>query len=365
MNVQVLQENFVKALTVAVRFSSSKAQLPILSNLHLLAKANKLIISATNLETSICLPLGAKVTKEGEIAVPAKTLYDLISNLNPGQLELVAEKEQLKISSANFSSQVLGVNATDFPDVPKKIAKADFSIEGSVINEALEKTLFAVSTDETRPILTGVLFVFEKSGLLMVGTDGFRLSYKKTDFKIGGEVKQFVLPRNILLEVSKVSETDEPIAVQFDETNNQVLFGTGGGVLSSRILEGKFPNYESIIPKSSAILVNVNREDFLKAIKLGAVFARDSANALKLTLEKGFVKVSAESSKSGTQEGRVEAKVEGGTLEIVYNYRFLEEFLQSVEGESVEIAFNDNASPGVFKDPQDPSYFHLIMPVKS
>jgi DNA polymerase III subunit beta len=364
MDVQVLQENLVKVVSLASRFASSRAQLPILSNILLSAKGNKLEISATNLETSICIPLGAKVSKEGEITVPARTLSDLVSNLNSGQVDLSAEKEQLKIVSQGFSSKIMGVTASDYPDIPKRITKEDFLIKGKTLREALGKTLFAVSTDETRPILTGVYFIFEKGSLVIVATDGFRLSYKKNNFEVSGEPKKFVLPRSVLTEIVKLTEEEGDTRILYDEKDNQVLFGVAGGVLSSRVLQGEYPNFEKIIPKSTQTKVTTDKAELLKAVKLAAVFARDSANVVKLKVLKDSVLVTAESSKSGTQEGRVDAKVEGEGLEIAYNYRFIEDFIGSVEGDILEIGLNDAGSPAIFKDPSDKSYFHLIMPVK-
>lgn len=364
MIIQVLQENLVKVISLASRFASSRAQLPILSNILLSAKGNKLEVSATNLETGICVPLGAKVEKEGEITVPARTLNDLVSNLNPGQVKLSSEKEQLKIESQGFSSSIMGVNASDYPDIPKRILKEDFLIKGSILGEALNKTLFAASTDETRPILTGAYFIFEKNGLVIVATDGFRLSHKKNKFEIAGDPKKFVLPRSILMEITKLSEGEEEIKMLYDEKDNQVLFGIGGGVLSSRVIQGEYPNFEKIIPASSKTIINIDKNELLKAIKLAAVFARDSANVVKLKVKKDSVIITAESSTSGTQESKVDAQVKGEGLEIAYNYRFIEDFLGSIEGDNIEIGLNDAGSPGIFKDLSDESFFHLIMPVK-
>jgi len=279
-------------------------------------------------------------------------------------VDLTSEKEQLMIKSQSFSSSVMGVNASDYPDIPKRISKEDFSLRGDILGDALSQTLFAASTDETRPILTGACFIFEKTSLVIVATDGFRLSHKKNKFEVVGEPKKFVLPRSVLMEIIKLSEGENEIKMSYDEKDNQVLFGVGGGVLSSRVLQGEYPNFEKIIPKSTQTKINIDKGEFLKAIKLASVFARDSANVVKIKVGKDAVTVTAESSRSGTQEGRVDAKVEGEGLEIAYNYRFIEDFLGSINGDSVEIGLNDAGSPGIFKDPQDESYFHLIMPVK-
>lgn len=364
MNLQVLQENLAKAVTIASRFSSTRAQLPVLANILLSAKANKLIVAATNLETSISLSLGAKVQKEGEITVPAKTLTDLISNLNPGPLTLISEKEQLLIEVGGFSSNLMGVNSADYPKIPQTIDKVDWTLSEDLLSATLSQTLFAASLDETRPILTGMLFIFEKNKLSVVTTDGFRLSYKQNKIEYEGETRKFVLPRSILVEISHLLTEAGKLSLVYNEKENQVLFALESGIFSSRVLQGEYPDFAKIIPQSSRIKVNVDRVDFLKAVKLASVFARDAANVVKLAVKKDSLLLLAESQKSGSQKNKIAAKVEGGELDIAFNYHYLEEFLLSVKGESVEIELNEAGAPGKFTDPADKNYFHLVMPVK-
>ena len=372
MKVQVLQENLSKTLSSVSRFTSSRAQLPILANLLLVAKANKLIISATNLENSISATVGAKVDKEGEITIPARTISELVSNLNPGPITLESEKEQLKIANKGFSSTLMGVNSADFPSVPQKIEKEFYTLEKNILSEAMSQLLFAVSNDETRPILTGVLFIFSKNGVTLVATDGFRLSKKVVQAKSLPKESRVILPRGILLEVARLSPDSEDISYSFKDKDNMVVFKVGESILSSRILQGEFPDFEKIIPNSSDISVLVGKEDLLQAVKLASVFARDSANIVKFLIKKDEVEVLAESAASGNQKTSVEAKIDSSVgltkdgiyLEIAFNYHFLEDFLQAVDGEEIKINFSSANSPGVFTDPKDNSFLHLIMPVK-
>jgi DNA polymerase-3 subunit beta len=180
--------------------------------------------------------------------------------------------------------------------------------------------------------------------------------------------QQVVLPKNILLEISRLGEEGEEIAFCLKEKDNQAVFSLGNLVLSSRFLEGEFPDYEKIIPKTSGIRVRVDKEELLRVVRLAAVFARDSANIVKINLGKDSLKISAESSQSGNQETEIDAKIEGdlpaGGFEIAFNYKFLEEVVKALVGEEVLMEFNNPSSPGVFTDPKDPDYLHLIMPVK-
>ena len=372
MKVQVLQENLSKTLATVSRFTSSHAQLPLLSNILLSARSNKLIASATNLENSISTTIGAKVEKEGEITIPARIITELVSNLNPGPISLESEKEQLKIIHKGFSSSLMGVVSTDFPSVPQSLDKEAFSLEKKDLVEALSQLLFAVSVDETRPILTGVLFIFNKNSVELVATDGFRLSRKTLEEKSLPKESRVVLPKTILLEVARQSTEVEEISCCFRAKDNQVIFKVGESILSSRIIQGTFPDFEKIIPKNTDLNYLVGKEEFLQAVKLASVFARDSGNVVKLTLKKDGIEISAESATTGSQKTSLEAKLESSVgshktadlLEISFNFRFLEEFLQSIKGDSVHLGFNSSDSPGVFTDPNDKNFLHLIMPVK-
>ena len=365
MQLEILQENFSKALLTATRFVSTRAQLPVLGNIYLKTEKNKLLICSTNLEISVAISIGAKIKEEGIITVPGRILSELVTNLNPGPLTLKAEKEILEISSSGFSANISGMNAADFPEIPKDSGKPSFSFPNEVFLQGISQISFAASIDETRPVLTGVLFIFKKDGIVLVATDGFRLSQKRLPLKGVAKERKMILPKNTLIELSRlVTDADE--AISFREEENQAIFIFEGTVLSSRILEGEFPDFEKIIPKETKIKVSLDKEDLLRAVKLASVFAKDSANIVRFSLKKDSLLVSAESQLSGKQEGEIEAKTEGlsGEFEIAFNYRFLEEFLHAVKGEDVIIGLSSENSPGVFRDPGDPGFLHLIMPVR-
>jgi DNA polymerase-3 subunit beta len=373
MKLQALQENLSKALNIASRFTSVKAQLPVLSNILLSAKKNKLLISSTNLETSISLSIGAKVEKEGELTVPARVITDLVSNLASGSVTLEAKKEQLKISAQEFSSSVIGMNPADFPSVPRGVGKNPLNLSQKDFIDALDYVLFATSIDETRPVLTGVLLIFKEGKLVLVATDGFRLSQKKMGIRGIKELQKIIIPKTVLAELGRLATDEERIKYSLRKEDNQVVFEISDTVLSSRIIEGEFPDFEKIIPKDSEIKVNLDREELLRAVKLASVFARDSANVVKVAVKKDSVVLSAESSQAGTQKTQVDAKIESSLTKtlntkegfgIAFNYRFLEDFLNAVKGEEVQIELSSSNAPGIFTDPKDRDFLHLIMPVR-
>lgn len=369
MKLQVLQENLEKAVGITTRFASTKAQLPILGNILLSTRKSKIYVSSTNLEISACVQVGAKVETEGEISIPAKVIADLVSNLPKETIDLESEKEQLKISTSGFSSKVLGMDATDFPKVPNSVnEKNAITFSKKELTESLNKVTFSTSTDETRPILTGVLFVLDDGSLSLVATDGFRLSKKTVLLKEHkGDNKTVVIPKGVLSEIGRgVFETDN-ILFDLEETDKQIIFSLGDTVLTSRLLEGEFPDFEKIIPKGSNVKIILDKEEFLRAVKLASIFARESANVVKIKALKDSIKVFAESGAAGSQETKVDAKIikDGSEdFEIAFNFRFLEDFLHSVEGEEVSMEFTNSTAAGVFRDTGDSNYLHLIMPVK-
>lgn len=363
MKLAVLQENLAKSLILTSRFVNARAQLPILGNIILKAEKTTLNLIATNLENSISMSLGAKIETEGEIAIPAKTISEIVSNLNKGQVELEAQKEQLKIKTDSFSSTISGMNTSDFPKIEDKIGKNSVYFEKDIFNKAVSKVLFCASVDETRPVLTGVLLLNKSGKLYVVATDGFRLSQKVLDLPKGLSFERVILPRNFVSELLHIGESDN-FSFEVKEKENQAIFGIDNIILTSRLISGSYPNFENIIPKEANTKVRVGKEELLRAVKLASVFARESANMVKINVLKNLIKISAESGKSGSQEGSVEAKVEGEEMEITFNYRFIEEFLNVVEGEEVEIHLSNTNSPGVFLDPKDSNFLHLIMPVK-
>jgi len=367
MKLDVLQADLSKALNLASRFVNARAQLPVLANILFQAKKTKLIVSATNLEMSIAIAVGAKVSQEGKITVPARTITDLVASLSANTISLAEEKERLKIKTEGFSGNVAAANASDFPSVPQSLGKPSFDLDAGLFVESLEKVVYSASIDETRPVLTGVLFIFEKDQVVLVSSDGFRLSRRKVALTKKGAAKtqKIILPRVAVSELARIAGAqDQPISMHVGNRDNQVVFGLADSVFASRMIEGEFPDFERIIPKSISVKVNLDKNDFKNAIKTAAVIAREAANVISIKIKDKKVSISATSPKSGETQMSLDAKVEGEDLEITYNYRFIEEFLNVAQSDDVVIEFSGNNTPAIFRDTKDPNYLHLIMPVK-
>jgi len=182
-----------------------------------------------------------------------------------------------------------------------------------------------------------------------------------------GTSKTVVIPKGILTEIGRGSFSTDELLFDLQEKDKQVVFGLDNTVLTSRLLEGEYPDFEKIIPKTSNTKILLDKEEFLRAVKLASIFARESANVVKIKVLKDSVKVYAESGQAGKQETKVDAKIEKNSnedFEVAFNYRYLEEFLHSVTGEEISLEFLNPTSAGVFKDTSDTNYLHFIMPVK-
>jgi len=242
MRLSVSRKSLVDALSIATRFTTSKAQLPILGNVFLKSENNKLNISATNLEMSVSQSIASKIENEGGITIPSKVIYEIVSNLNSESVDLIVDKEQLCIKSGNFSSKILGINASDFPNVPSSVGTNASEIDTEVFSSTLAKVLYSVSSDETRPTLTGVLMLFEDKKLSLVATDGYRLSKYVLSLKGSGKDLKLILPKGILAELGRLVR-NEKLLFEYRKDDKQVVFQVGSLFLSSRVIEGEFPDY--------------------------------------------------------------------------------------------------------------------------
>ncbi len=367
MKVQILQENLNKGLNTASRSISPKAQLPILANVLLKTDKNRLQISATNLETGVALWLGAKVEGEGEITIPAKILNEMVASLAPGKIDLKAEGSSLKISADGYEASLNGIPAGEFPKLPVYSQESLFSFPSEKLLEAINQVAFSAATDEGRPVLTGVLFKLEGKKLSLVATDGYRLSLKTMEIEVPAKEEfSLILPAKTLIEVGRIIAEEKPSVVQlgFTKEQNQVVFVFADLELFSRVIEGEFPDYTKIIPQNFSTKLVLDRENFSRAVRVVSIFARDSANIVKIKIGQNLIEMSANSPQVGENKNSLEAKLEGEESEIAFNYRFLQAFLAAISSQEVSLEMSGSLNSGVFRAAGDESFLHIIMPVR-
>ncbi len=370
MKIQIFQENLNRGLTIASRTISTKAQLPILGNVLLKTDKNRLLISATNLETGVSLWLGAKVENEGEITIPAKIFAEIIASLPAGKIDLEIKDNSMELSADGYSASLNGIAASEFPKLPTYAAGSLLSFPTEKLLEAINQVAYAAATDDGRPVLTGVLFKLEGKSLSLVATDGYRLSLKTIELE--EPVKEnlsLLLPAKTLLEVSRLiteekGESLKMVQMGFTKEQNQVVFVFPDLELYSRVIEGEFPDYQKIIPQNLNTKVLLDKESFNRAVKVVSIFARDSANIIKFKIGKDSLEMNANSPQVGENKNSLEAKVTGEPGEIAFNFSFLQGFLGAVSAPEVSLETSGSLNPGVFKIVGDDSFLHIIMPVR-
>jgi DNA polymerase-3 subunit beta len=369
VKLSVMQENLARGLSVVSRAVSNRS-LPVLTNVLLKTEDGGLKLTATNLEIGITYWVPGKIEVDGATSVPARLLTDLVNSLPGGEpiiLEL-GDGETLHIRSGRFESNIKGISADDFPTVQTAGERPITRIPQKVLRQALEETAFAAASDEARPILTGVLARFEGDQLTLAAADNYRIAVKTISILDPVEETSVVIPARALHELSRVlADVDDPVAIVLAHARNQILFHLEGVDLVSRLIDGQYPNYQTVLPASHSTRVVLDREELLRAVRPAALIAHESANIVKLGVgldgDPGIT-VSA-NAEVGDHVGRIEADVEGDGTTIAFNARFLADVLQNVDAEQFALELNGPLSPGVFKPVGDDRYVHVVMPLRT
>jgi DNA polymerase-3 subunit beta len=375
MKVSCLQENLAKGLSIVGRAVASRSTLPVLSNVLLATDNGQLKLSATNLEIGINCWVGAKVEEDGAITVPARLLGDFVNSLPPERidLELDEETQTLNLKCARFESNIKGIDAHEFPVVPSAgDDEAGIKLEPETLRTMIDQVVLAAATDESRPILTGVLVQFDEDNLTMAAADGFRLSVKSAPLgQTLSEPTEVIIPARALMELSRISaDQEEPIELIITPARKQILFHLQNIDLVSQLIEGKFPDYNQIIPKGYATRSVLETSSFLKAARVSHLFARDSANIIKLEvvpagdeLMNGRITLVATSAELGDNVADIDASIEGDPLEIAFNAKYLIDVLSVIDSPQVALETTAASSPGVIRPIGDDKFTHVIMPM--
>lgn len=373
MKLSVMQENLARGLGIVSRAVSSRSTLPVLANVLFRTEDAGLKLTATNLEIGITCWVPGKIDTDGALTVPARLIADIVNSLPAGDkidLELQGVTT-LRIHSSLGEQHIKGIDADDFPAIPTAGDRPTTRVSQKVLRQALDETAFAAASDEARPILTGVLARFEGSELTLAAADNYRIAVKTIQLLDPVEDTSVVVPARSLTELSRIlTDTDDPVDIVLAPARNQILFHLEGVDLVSRLIDGQFPNYQTVLPKSHSTRAIVDREDLLKAVKVAALIASSSANIVKLQVggadgEGGPGVTVTANAEVGDNEGRVEAAVEGDGTTIAFNARYLTDVLQNVDAEQFALELNGPLSPGVFKPVGDDQYVHVVMPVRT
>lgn len=377
MKFKISQSDFSKTLSSASRSILAKANLPILSNVLISASKNKLEILSTNLETATKANTSCQTEIEGKITIPGRTLLEFISQLPEGEVTFEKLGEEILVSTKGYNARIPTIAPEEFPAIPKIEKGYEVKIKTEDFTRGVAEVAFCAAQDEGRPILTGVLCEFKGGKLSLVATDGYRLSFREIPVeKPPGEKNiKIVVPARAVSEVAKVIIEnlggDSELSLVIADSLNQINFKVGNVEFTSRLIEGEFPGWQKIIPSSFTTKARLPKSEFIKLVRIAAIFARDSGNIVRLKLEnantgkKGTLTVLANASQVGSTDAQIEIEMTGKGGEIAFNFRYLLEVLSIIDGEEVNFEMIESLNPGRITgvDEKD-SFFHIIMPVR-
>jgi DNA polymerase III subunit beta len=365
MKAFFLIENLQKKLPYLGHAVSSRSQLPILGNFLIETKKGKIKISATDLEVGIITSLPASVEEEGEITVPAKTFSDFLQSIGEGKATLSLKDAGLKIKGERTEANFQTVPADDYPKILEEKGEKIGEFKRDALTKELQRIVFSASQDQGRANLSGVLVEKDGKTFSLVATDGYRLSLKSGFSITGGQVlDKILIPSRVIRELLSIKEDTDDIEMFVSKKTSQIIFVLGDTTLVGRLIEAEYPAYGKIIPSNFSTKAEFAKQDMLSAVKTCSVFARETANIIRLTLKKDKIVVSANTPSVGDDMVEVDAKITGDENEIAFNARYLLDLLSNMDEDEMLFEMSGPLSPGVFKLKADPSFLHLIMPIR-
>ena len=372
MIVSVLQENLARSLNIVTKAVDSNPALPVLANVLLETEDSRLKISATNLELSITMWIGAKVEQSGSITLPARTFSELVSSLSRERVDmrLDAATHTVHLRCGVQTANIRGIDADEFPPINHN-ESADLHLEGEGLIELINQTAFAAAREQNRPILTGVYMQLEGQKLTMAAADGYRLAVRTADIsETFSEKRDMVIPARTMSEIARIVEDDQEVGIALPSQRNSVTIFAPNVLISSQLLEGRFPDFASIIPRSFVTSTVLYTQDLLIVCQRAEIFARDNANSANLSVkpaqnpgEPAEVLIVGKSAERGDSEGMLDATAEGEPLDISFNIRYLIDVLRVIKEERVVFQSNGPENPGVLKPENRDDFVHVIMPM--
>jgi DNA polymerase-3 subunit beta len=382
MKLTCTQENFKKAIYSTERVVGKQITLPILENILLETDNGMLKISATNLEIGVFLKIGAKIEEEGKITVPARLLSNFVNNLpNVGTVSLTVVDQTLHIESGASKAQIKGLQAQDFPIIPEMEGEFLFSLPAQEMKEVIPRLAVCVSLDSTRPELTGLNFVLDKLEVRLAATDSFRLAEavvtlirdnsQAYDLFIE-KTSSFIVPLNTISELFRVINPEtQDIKIGIEES--QIFFQIDNVRIVSRLINGKYPPYQQIIPQEFTTKVFLSKDEVLRAVKIAGIFTHSKAGEVKFTVnsDNKEVYVQSKAEEVGENKTILSAEVEGPDQEALFNPRYMADGLQAISTSHLVLLMNSGSSPAVLRMVQGEkkeemlNYTYIIMPIKN
>ncbi len=372
MKATVTQQHLAHGLSIVSRAVSPRSTLPVLANVLMATDEGRLRLSATNLELGITCWIPAQVSEEGSITIPARTIVDLVGTFSPDNVVMTLDERTQTLNLVCNSSvhDIKGIDAQDFPPMPVTDLSEGIELNLADFKDMIQQVAFAASADEARPVLQGVKMDVVDNEITLAATDGFRISVRKETFS--NPIQQnvsVIIPARAMNELARVfSEADKSVTMVVPQGRGQVIFRLKDVELVSQLIDGNFPDYQAIIPKSAKTKTVLSTPAFLKACKQAEIIAREGNNVIRLDIipaeeGSGQVEISAQTEETGKSDISVEANIDGSGLLIAFNVKFLREVLEVIHSPNVSLDTNANNSPGVIRPVGDENYVHVIMPM--
>jgi DNA polymerase-3 subunit beta len=371
MKVSCAQEDLSKGLAVVGRAVATRAVMPITNNVLIATEGSRLRLAATNLEIAISCWIPATIEKEGTVTIPARLVTDFVNSLPSGRIDMALSprSKSVELRCARHEAHISGLDPADFPAIPKITDGMNVKMKPGDLRLAINQVVFAAASEESRPVLTGVHAEFEGEQLTLAAADGFRLAVRKVPLAKPVDTKiAIIIPARSLNELNRlISEQEEPLELIVNSQKSQVMFRLRNVEMVSQLIQGTFPNYSQLIPKSHSTRAVIKLSEFLRATKSASIFARDGSGIVRLQIMprdgKGKIAISARAEEIGDNVGEVDAAVEGEEAKIAFNSKYLMDVLGVIAKDEVALETTTSSSPGVIRPVGDESYIHVVMPM--
>jgi DNA polymerase III subunit beta len=362
MKVSVSRDELVQKLSIVSRAVSARTTVLVLGGILLRAENGELSLAATDMELSLRTTFDAQVEGEGAVVVPGKMLVEL-ARLLPDEevvIEHRAEEGVVRVDSGSYSSRLHTYNAEDFPRLPEITAVGTFAVDKDALLDTVSRVSRSASRDESRPVLTGILARFEAGRLVMAATDSYRLSVKETPMEGEAPELEAIIPARALIEVSRIASAADTLELGVQE--NQVVFVAGGVTLTTRRIEGQFPNYKQLIPESYEQVVVLPRNEVLEVVRRVGVMAQRNS-PIRLRFAEGELTVSAQTQDVGESHESLPVGYVGEAMEIGFNADYLRDGFESVTGDDAQFKLISPLRPAVIQGESD-DFTYLVMPIR-
>ncbi len=366
MKIICTQENLKTGLATVGRIISPSNTLPILNNLLLKTENGSLKISSTNLEIAITTQIRCKIEEEGEVTVFSKTFIDLINNLPNTNVTLNTQNHEIKVETENYHTSLKTLPAEEFPLIPQTENKNQFVLPAQELKKSLEQVVFAASANQTQPEISGVYLGFSEGFVVMAATDRYRLAEKKLKANNLPSLNlSVILPQRSANEIIRIISSQEgQVEVTINDTQAGFVFNQTS--LISRLVDGQYPDYRSIIPTQFSASAVVEKKPLTSALKAGGIFSQSSSSVVfEFSKESGNLFVVSESSDVGNSRVEVPAEIEGEASNLVLNFHYVLDCLNAVDSEKVILKIINEDSPAIILPQGDESYIYLVMPIKN